>query len=397
MHCSRGWPGKTRNTFRLWSKGKSAPEQEFADKLRAGLGGSAQSVAAAYSALASDLKRYGESISQDDVDAVRDRRAEFKAVLEDIFRPVNDEFNLSSRNLKFERAERDAANSAFQLAITAGAPQHEIDELEGKLNEIKARIAMMDLRLQEVKVHREALQAALRKLDGNVVDEEKKVALLVDQIEALQEAREKQEPNSLLEYPILDAFNSPVRIQQLWCPDLKVNYNLAWVARFDRCITCHQGIDVTMPGSAVEPLLEARAAPITIALPTPKTRPVPDYESLAGGDLTLSKESVELRAIFGMDLAEAGLLSPTEVTISVVWDAESAQRNEFPATAVKAGLESGDVIQAINGTKITSREQAIRYLLEDVTWGEPIELSIVRGMPHPFATHPRLDLYLGSF
>ncbi len=53
--------------------------------------------------------------------------------------------------------------------------------------------------------------------------------------------------------PILDAFNSPLKIKQIWLPKLTLNNNFRDVARFDRCTTCHLGIDDTAPGSAVEP------------------------------------------------------------------------------------------------------------------------------------------------
>ena len=35
----------------------------------------------------------------------------------------------------------------------------------------------------------------------------------------------------------------PLAIEQLWLPDLPINYNFRQVARFDRCTTCHVGMD----------------------------------------------------------------------------------------------------------------------------------------------------------
>ncbi len=46
------------------------------------------------------------------------------------------------------------------------------------------------------------------------------------------------------ELPIIDAFNSPVRIQQTKLNDLTIDYGgFRDVPRFDRCATCHLGID----------------------------------------------------------------------------------------------------------------------------------------------------------
>jgi mono/diheme cytochrome c family protein len=42
---------------------------------------------------------------------------------------------------------------------------------------------------------------------------------------------------------ILDAFNSPLRINQITLNDLPIDYSFKYVTRFDRCTTCHLGID----------------------------------------------------------------------------------------------------------------------------------------------------------
>ena len=43
--------------------------------------------------------------------------------------------------------------------------------------------------------------------------------------------------------PILDAFASPTRINQILLPDLTIDYSFKEVPRNDRCMTCHLGID----------------------------------------------------------------------------------------------------------------------------------------------------------
>src|SRR5262249_40917214 len=49
--------------------------------------------------------------------------------------------------------------------------------------------------------------------------------------------------DTIRELPVLDAFASPVRIHQFTLNDLPIDYNFKYVTRFDRCMTCHQGID----------------------------------------------------------------------------------------------------------------------------------------------------------
>lgn len=49
--------------------------------------------------------------------------------------------------------------------------------------------------------------------------------------------------DSLRGLPVVDAFAAPVKIQQFTINDVPIDYNFKYVTRFDRCMTCHQGID----------------------------------------------------------------------------------------------------------------------------------------------------------
>ena len=52
-----------------------------------------------------------------------------------------------------------------------------------------------------------------------------------------------------MQWPIIDGFNSPRKIDQIWLPDLKITLGMASTARFDRCKTCHRGIDRVEAGN----------------------------------------------------------------------------------------------------------------------------------------------------
>jgi hypothetical protein len=45
---------------------------------------------------------------------------------------------------------------------------------------------------------------------------------------------------ALLNLPILNAFNPPQKIENLWSAGNMQNYTHAMVRRFDRCTTCHK-------------------------------------------------------------------------------------------------------------------------------------------------------------
>ena len=196
----------------------------------------------------------------------------------------------------------------------------------------------------------------------------------------------------MLALPIIDAFGRPLKIEQIWLPKLTINNNFRDVARFDRCTTCHQGLDKTLPGSAVEPLYP-HAETLDVVVQGPAEQPPMPEPDPAEKDLPASEkphwtpEEQMLSNNFGMHLAELGVFSPQEVSVSVV-------RPMGPAA--KGGLASGDVILAVNGATALDRSTIYRYMVNNVAWGKPVTLKVRRGLPNPYASHPRLDLFVGS-
>src|SRR4029079_781079 len=63
--------------------------------------------------------------------------------------------------------------------------------------------------------------------------------------------------------------------------------------------------------------------------------------------------------------------------------------------AAQVGLMSGDVLEFVGDAKIHNQADAFRYLVDRAEW-MPLPLTVRRGLPHPFTTHPKLDLFVGS-
>lgn len=310
-------------------------------------------------------------------------RAAALAAMDTVIRKARFLEDDTQRKLKFKRADLDVVRSQLAIAIDEGEPAGEIAKIEANYQRVDGQVRELDLAYQSARTHRttldhlrsEALAAetAARKA---LSDHEGTLA----QLERTLAEKQPSVAKTVLEAPVLDAFGRPLKIDQVWLPKLTWNNNFRDVARFDRCITCHQGIDKTAPGSAVDPAYPT-AEELTLELVAPSQAPEP-ASSEAGDSQPLTE-----RDIFGFQLAPRGVIRTDDVTVAAVWA-------ETPAAT--ADLRTGDVLLEINGVKVLNRGIALTYLVERVKWGQSYTLKLRRGVPQPYASHPRLDLFVGS-
>jgi hypothetical protein len=300
------------------------------------------------------------------------------------------ELVLTSRR-KFRAADLTAAVSLRGIAVGEGKPAAELDEMEAGIAKLNDEIATLDVAVAAAKDYRKSLEAIVARIQAEESDLQKRIAAIDADIKRLEDQLAKN-PVSLLDNPlepvvrgpILDAFNTGnIKLDQIWLPYMTISYNFSSVARYDRCINCHRAIDKTAPGSAVIPAYPAipRADRVrTLELATPATAP----EAPAGD---ASSDGLTIESIYGLRLADRGQVHDDDVTVQVV----------IPGSlAARAGLESGDVLTAINGGRIGSPADVRHYLIDFADWGQPLSVEIRRGLDQPFTSHPRLDLYVGS-
>ena len=283
-------------------------------------------------------------------------------------------------SLKLRKAELDKRRADYELAIADGAPESRQQELLALADTKRAEVQEATLAFQQGNAHRKTLNGMLKEITASEDAAAKELADHRQTLSLLRKTLGDRAPNlgkAVLELPVLDAFNGPLRVDQIWLPKLTLNNNFRDVARFDRCTTCHQGMAKSVPGQPTEPAYP-ESSTVEILLPTPAERP-----ELAG-DLT---DTLQLEEIYGFQLSPAGLFDPEAPTVSVVLP-------ESPAAL--AGLQSGDVIAAVGGGRTPIRPVAVAALLENVSWGAPLRLSVERGVPQPYSTHPRLDLFVGD-
>jgi len=336
--------------------------------------------------------------------AAQDEAAEQRRKIVGILRDVVDRAQLRENELlrkrKFKTADRTAAVSELGLAQEKGDLEAAA-ELQNKIDQIEVELKRLTERYEWANLHRKRLEEILRGDDGInavVLAAEKELDAAQTELRRLHEqmktAWDEQVGKVVFTAPILDAFNNTdLKVDQVWLPDLTIDFNFSHVARFDRCITCHEAIDKTQPGTAVRPEYETQGEPFDVLLTTPEGPLPPEVSpdpAFAGG----APDDVMLRRMYGLKIAEQGVLDPDDVLVQVVWPTGLSET--ISARGAEAGLRVGDQILQINGRQVVDRRDAVSQLVHSVDWGRPIRLTVQRGLPHPYASHPRLDLYVGS-
>jgi len=184
-----------------------------------------------------------------------------KAVPEnaELFRKLESEQRIVDRlevDLKSRNALRDEARANFDLSVRDALPT----------DQTAARLAFFESRQEIVNQSQLELDAAKSVL-AKTTEAVRAITKQRDDLLALNEqttsdaarvqaSLEKIQPTSMIssmkrsmmELPIIDGFNSHLKIVQDWMPKLRQTLGMAKIARFDRCRTCHQNIDKTITG-----------------------------------------------------------------------------------------------------------------------------------------------------
>jgi cytochrome c2 len=310
-----------------------------------------------------------------------------KSALDTLVREARRREDTLTTRRKFTAADQTATVSSRGIAIGEGAPRIEVEKIEAHITELADKIAALDVAVTASKTYRQDLEAIVRQITAQEDALAKDVGVIETDLKRLEEnvaVNTGGVGDWINRWPVLDAlYNGNIKLEQVWLPDMKINYNFSEVARYDRCVNCHRAIDATAPGSATEPAYPAipRDRRVReIALATPDSPP-----ASADGE-GQEPQAATLESIYGFTLAPHGQIDPYAVTIETVLP---------DSLAAKAGFEMGDVIEKINGGQILTKANVEGYLLEP-EWGQPVQLTIRRGLPQPYTSHPRLDLFVGG-
>ena len=176
--------------------------------------------------------------------------------IEDEIAAVQLKLDMAERKLREYRAFRDKARADFDLAVRdektelAEERKAEFDARQEEVNRQEIVVQNLTTELNQVKQKQQDLRDRVTAIETEIAATEKDVV-------RLQKTKEKIAPENdfaaikrkVMQWPIIDGFNSPHKIDQIWLPDLKITLGMAHTARFDRCKTCHKAIDQVATGN----------------------------------------------------------------------------------------------------------------------------------------------------
>ena len=337
---------------------------------------------------------------------------------------VQEDSTLQGR--KFAAADYDAAKADLGLGHRDARSSQVMKALQDKVDAAAEELANRSAIYDNISEYRKELQELVGQMTASVDEAQKEVDVIASELDRLRELVEERTTTYFtvsfpwlgkkwLELPVLDAFNSPREIEQIWLPELtQENGSFPRVARFDRCITCHQAIDESRQEDPNKPSFLSSQL-ITLTMSAPQEKPQIRQDENGQDDLAGT-----LQAIYGIRLAEPGqgLIDSNDVTVSFVEPNSAgalakaftdrqpdesglalrlAMNQTQPAAGPKHenGLQVGDVVLYINGARVKQNHDISRFLLHTVKAGQLLSIQVHRGLPNPFSSHPRLDLFVG--
>ena len=156
---------------------------------------------------------------------------------------------------RFKKTELDSKRSLYDGMIDRGEESQARSYLTTVVAQTEGELDSLSKKLEAAKSAQKAKLDDKEKLLGYVDDltkekerltrEADRVARVIEQKDALHGGplHWYSEPMAFLRsLPGIDIM-PPTKIQQISLPDLTINYNFKEVPRYDRCATCHQGID----------------------------------------------------------------------------------------------------------------------------------------------------------
>lgn len=366
--------------------------------------------------------------------AAQAARTEILDTLTGVVNSLKNQEDNAMTDRKFRNADLDKAKSMVDIGVRDGLSDAIMRGYQDDVNEITAQVERLQRIYQARNATRVTLQKEVAKITAEQDEAKKALDLSMSDLTRLSKAFESRKETYFnlsstppfiflgkrwLTLPILTAFNSPRKIENLWADGLLINNNFTNVRRFDRCTTCHQQMQKSLPGQPNDPaFIASEEFDVIVAPPSAEQRaaaaPLPGE----------SRDAIaQLEKLVGIRLAGEGLENFDDVTVSLVLPQTPAARSELAKNVlnrpsiesakiretvasftgldvttgvIKPGILFGDVIAAVEGGKVFDATATAAKIVDMAKEGKPVRLTIRRGLKNPYATHPRLDLFVGD-
>jgi mono/diheme cytochrome c family protein len=155
------------------------------------------------------------------------------------------------------KATYDSKESLYNIAVDErdNAPNSSAEHKIKEADVAALRKELDDLRSQrdQAKVDLEKSKQAQRDAEANAAEAEQEATRLeavvkkqradLDRLDKLALQKRWKTTDWILSLPVIDGFASPYKIQQYTLNDLPIDYYFKMVTRFDRCTTCHLGME----------------------------------------------------------------------------------------------------------------------------------------------------------
>jgi mono/diheme cytochrome c family protein len=310
-------------------------------------------------------------------------------------RELTKDRDIQDNNYRAIKAEYDSKVSYYDIAVehrdnapsesARAAMQREVDARRAEIDELRKKLAAAQADLDKTDLEiKQKVTEPLREPRERVAraeDDLKKLTVDFDRYGKLAAQRGWKAGDTFRALPILDAFESPTKIQQVWLPDLTIDYSFKDVPRFDRCVSCHLGIDrVGFEKPALARLGEPNAA-AALNKKLGEARVMLERRQDSGEKLGFNIDDLPAQSR-GSVWRPAGLVFLAAVLIALILGGvERSPRLAMAIVAVGALLTLGwGVALALTAP----RDPAVTTV------------ELTKGQVTQYCSHPRLDLYVDA-
>ncbi|VAX38917.1 probable cytochrome oxidase (cbb3-type), partial [hydrothermal vent metagenome] len=186
-----------------------------------------------------------------------DKNADQVNSLKDQIKNLAHQFDLAKRADKNRKAFWTKAKADRDLAVRDGKTGDQLKPYLDTVNKEYSEVKKLSVDLEEKTKSLNDAKAKMAEITKEKGLASAKLEVLLADLKRVKASQEKLDPEgifsswkrSAMKMPIINGFNSPNKIEQVWLPELKIQLGPVRVARFDRCITCHQAEDKVLAGN----------------------------------------------------------------------------------------------------------------------------------------------------